>query len=203
VSLLFTINDTGIGMNKETQAHLFTAFTQADASITRQFGGSGLGLAICANLVSLMHGSEISINSAPNQGSTFSFTLPFSIATEVTHSSSIEDLPSVPLKNLNVLVAEDNSINQMVVDTMLKRMGITPVMVNNGQEAVDTLRKQPDRFEVVLMDLQMPVMDGFEATRIIREELGLTRLPIIATTAHAMVEELSGLWHEWAHQQAH
>jgi len=93
------------------------------------------------------------------------------------------------VSHLRVMVAEDNPINQLVIDTMLKRMGITPTLVGNGREAVDALRAHPDGYDIVLMDLQMPVMDGYEATRAIRTELELTRLPIIATTAHAMVEE--------------
>jgi CheY-like chemotaxis protein/HPt (histidine-containing phosphotransfer) domain-containing protein len=190
--VLFRIIDTGIGMNEKAIQRLFTAFSQADTSTTRVYGGSGLGLAISNNLVKLMEGQDIVVTSTPNQGSEFSFILPFAIGTEsmiTPESGHISNEALDPISNVRVLVAEDNPINQLVIESMLKRIGIRPVMTHNGLEAVNLLREYPDGFDIVLMDLQMPVMDGYEATRIIRNELELTRLPIIATTAHALVDE--------------
>ncbi|MGI9211920.1 MAG: ABC transporter substrate-binding protein [Methylococcaceae bacterium] len=188
----FRIIDTGIGMNESAIQRLFTAFSQADASTTRNYGGSGLGLTISNNLVKLMGGHDIVVTSTPDQGSEFSFTLPFAIGTE----SMIDPEPDRtsnqtldPISHVRVLVVEDNPINQLVIESMLKRIGIRPSMAHNGLEAVNLLRECPDGYDIVLMDLQMPVMDGYEATHIIRNELELTRLPIIATTAHAMLEE--------------
>ncbi len=192
VQIGFQVKDSGIGMNEAAIKRLFNAFAQADTSTTRQYGGSGLGLAISANLVKLMGGTDITVVSTPGHGSEFSFELPFVIGSEAMIDAETENVAvevTDRVSHLRVMVAEDNPINQLVIDTMLKRMGITPTLVGNGLEAVDALRAHPDGYDIVLMDLQMPVMDGYEATRTIRTELELTRLPIIATTAHAMVEE--------------
>ncbi len=188
----FCVVDTGIGMNEKGLKRLFKAFSQADTSTTRRYGGSGLGLVISANLVRLMGGGDIEVSSVPGQGSQFSFTLPFPMGTrEMLESQTDTDEHQAmdPVSHIRVMVAEDNAINQLVIEAMLKRMGIRPVLVNNGLEAVNHLKANPDGYDIVLMDLQMPVMDGYEATRAIRNQLELTRLPIIATTAHAMTEE--------------
>jgi PAS domain S-box-containing protein len=188
----FRIVDTGIGMNEQARGRLFKAFSQADASTTRQYGGSGLGLVISANLVKLMGGSDVEVSSVPGQSSQFSFSLPFPIGTRemlAPEADTTDDQATDPVSHIRVMVAEDNPINQLVIEAMLKRMGIRPVLVSNGLEAVDHLKAHPDAYDIVLMDIQMPVMDGYEATRIIRNELDLPRLPIIATTAHAMTDE--------------
>ncbi|HEU5396105.1 MAG TPA: response regulator, partial [Verrucomicrobiae bacterium] len=194
-ALLFSVRDTGIGLSEETQRKLFQSFTQADTSTTRKFGGTGLGLAISRKLVELMGGS-IGVRSEPGQGSTFWFTLPFGIAPDVqphgTPAAPARNTPgtaplSVPPR-LEILLAEDNQVNQLVAVKQLKRLGCANVMVAaNGVEAVETWREKKCR--VILMDCQMPELDGYDATRRIREledELHRPHTWIIAMTASVM-----------------
>jgi nitrogen fixation negative regulator NifL len=182
-----SVTDTGIGIAPEKHEMIFSKFTQADASTTREFGGSGLGLAISRELVHVF-GGEIGVTSAPGKGSTFSFTsmfeLPRSKAARPVHEAAIVE-PSP--HRLRVLVAEDNSMNRNVAKIMLQKLGHVANTVSNGTEAVEVLRQMP--FDVVLMDCQMPVMDGFEATQTIRTpESGVRnpQIPIIAMTANAV-----------------
>jgi signal transduction histidine kinase/CheY-like chemotaxis protein len=188
--LRFSVQDSGIGMSTEQLQRLFTAFTQADTTITRQYGGSGLGLAISKQLVELM-GGTISVSSELGIGSNFVFdvTLKLSIAPALSMAPLQELKPRPSLTQLRVLVAEDSHINQVVIRTMLQRFAINPVMVTNGAEAINILTSQHERFDLVLMDYEMPVQDGLVTVRQLRqwEELHQRpRLPVIALTAHAL-----------------
>jgi PAS domain S-box-containing protein len=192
VKLRFSVRDTGIGILPGDREKLFGAFTQADASTTRKYGGSGLGLAICSNLVSLMDGGTIQVDSAPGAGSAFSFAIPLEIGEADAPQPAAGrsgTRPGQRLDGLRVLVVEDNPINQLIVQTILKRLDIATTVVDNGRQAVERLARNGTAFDLVLMDIQMPEMDGYEATAAIRNELKLTRLPIIAMTAHVMAEE--------------
>jgi signal transduction histidine kinase/FixJ family two-component response regulator len=211
--LHFSVTDTGIGIPDDKQAHVFEAFCQADGSTTRRFGGTGLGLAISSTLVQLM-GGQIWVESQPGSGSTFHFTVALDIAALPTVTPDrvpaaivpaviagtealLTALPAMtrspivgtmvpPVRLLKVLVAEDNIVNQRVARGLLARRGHDVTVVDNGRKAVDALAA--GGFDVVLMDVQMPEMDGFEATAEIRRrerETG-THMRIIAMTAHAM-----------------
>jgi two-component system sensor histidine kinase/response regulator len=196
VRLRFAVRDTGIGILPAQQARLFQAFSQADGSTTRRYGGTGLGLAISKKLADLM-GGDISVASTPGVGSTFTLILPFTRDSaaadadrEVPPPAGVLAAAAPPtLAGARVLLVEDNDINQLVAREILAGFGLVVEMANNGRVAVERLRAQPTRYTLVLMDLQMPEMDGFEATRLIRQELGLTELPIIAMTAHALADE--------------
>ena len=197
----FEVTDTGIGMTEEQQARLFQPFTQADSSTTRRYGGTGLGLSISRQLVTLM-GGEIEVKSEPGVGSSFSFTLPLAKQPErvrAAPSTTKSATPSaVPLAidnetvkveagqaGVRILVAEDTATNRMVAVELLKRRGYQAEEVMNGAEAVEALSK--GSYAAVLMDIQMPEMDGYEATAHIREREGTERhTPIIAMTAHAL-----------------
>jgi two-component system sensor histidine kinase/response regulator len=182
--LHFSVSDTGIGMTEEQQQHLFQIFSQADSSITRRYGGTGLGLAICKRLVELM-GGAIGVESIFGQGSVFSFTLPIELG-GVTVLAPLKPAAeaSCQLRGMKILLAEDNEINQEVTVALLRRKGMEVTVANNGAEAVEALRK--GSFACVLMDIQMPVMDGYTACREIRRQPQHKDLPVIALTANVM-----------------
>jgi signal transduction histidine kinase/CheY-like chemotaxis protein len=191
-TLHVTITDTGIGIPKDKQARVFDAFSQADGSTTRRFGGTGLGLAISTTLVRLM-GGQIWLESEPGVGSTFHFTAALDIAVRSAEPTltvvpgPMLDRPEAALvKALKVLVAEDNVVNQRVAIGVLARRGHAVTIVNNGRLAVEALARES--FDIVLMDVQMPEMDGWEATAAIRERERIAggHVRIIAMTAHAM-----------------
>ena len=187
--LLFTVTDTGIGISGQSQPHIFESFSQAGLDITRRFGGTGLGLAICNQLLQLQ-GGTISVSSEEGKGSTFSFQLPYGNSDRQTRdtpvTSNISDYSKL-LAGMRFLVAEDNEVNQQLVDHVLKKAGATVMLVSNGEEAVQHLQKDA-AFDCIIMDLQMPVMDGYAATQHIRSVLRLP-IPIIAMTATAMIGE--------------
>ncbi len=181
------VKDTGIGIDESVRDKLFNAFTQADGSTTRKYGGTGLGLAIVRQLVGMMQG-ELGIDGAPGEGSTFWFTLPLKISHE-TPKTDHKSQPSQMQHKLHgrVLLVEDNPINQMVARKMLEKIGVETELAGNGQEALDLLNEH--NFDAVLMDCQMPVLDGFNATRQLREreqEQQRKPLPVIAMTANVM-----------------
>jgi PAS domain S-box-containing protein len=181
----FAVRDTGIGIRPEEQARLFQPFSQADDSTTRQFGGTGLGLVISRQLVRLMRG-EMGLESVPGEGSRFWFRLPLEVATgpvAVPHTTLV---PSSALAGQRVLVVEDNDVNRRLITAFLCKFGCEYMVANDGQSALEICR-QDDQFQLILMDCQMPRLDGYEATRQIRALGGnWSRIPIIALTANAM-----------------
>ncbi|MBE0493512.1 MAG: response regulator [Thiomicrospira sp.] len=189
--LRFSVVDTGIGMDTIQQANLFQAFNQADTSITRKYGGTGLGLVISQSLIQAMGGDDILIITEPGKGSSFIFELPMDIASREQQAELLELNNRVKDQHLafigDVLLVEDNKINQEVAQKQLKQMGLNVHLAENGKKAVNIIKEGQTKIDLVLMDIQMPVMSGYEATRIIRTFN--TQLPIIALTAAAMVED--------------
>ena len=190
VRLEITVADTGIGFDAARTDALFSPFTQADGSITRSYGGTGLGLAITRSLMQLM-GGDISASSEPGQGASFTIAFPVkcvALAGAQTGAGLLGDSePQPAMQSLSVLLVEDHEINRKLAQIMLQRMGHTFVLANDGQQALDCLDKE--RFDVVLLDVMMPVMDGLTALRIWREreaERQLPRTPVLMVTAHAM-----------------
>ncbi len=187
--LLFSVSDSGIGMDSETQGRIFQAFAQADGTVSRKYGGTGLGLTICRQLAELM-GGELSLESAPGQGSTFHLRLPLPFIQPVQRPSRADAGPNVQslsFPGVKVLVAEDNPINKKLLGFMLENLGVAVEVTDDGKMAYDRLANAD--FDLVLMDCQMPEWDGLTATRAVRRretEQGKQRLPIIALTANAM-----------------
>jgi len=182
------VKDTGIGLKSEAIKNLFDAFTQADTSTTRQFGGTGLGLTISREL-SLLMGGEIKVESEFNIGSQFSLHLKLNTLEKISEKEEIKNSQTVDLSHLKLLVAEDNQINQIVIKNMLESFGINPVIVENGEEAVKIIKEQ--EFDMVLMDCQMPVLDGYKATALIRKLPNTKNIPIITLTADVMPEDIT------------
>ena len=193
VNIEFVIEDSGIGISEEGLDKLFQPFVQASSDTSRKFGGSGLGLSICMSLVELQQG-EISVSSELNKGSIFRFSIPYikakqsEIEKAKQQNNVSESVDIKPLLPMRCLVFEDNLINQKVAFHTLKKVGITADLANNGKIGVDILKKNVALYDFVLMDIQMPEMGGYEATRVIRNELGL-KIPIIAMTASALKGE--------------
>lgn len=200
-TLIIKVSDTGIGFDSEARARLFHRFEQADGSITRQFGGTGLGLSICKALTEMMEGT-ISVMSVPNQGSTFMVKLPLSRSISLDASDNLSETPSAtvtpaatdeiePSRLLRILLAEDHPTNQRVVAMILQPYGVDLTVVENGVKALEAF--EAGNFDVVLMDMQMPEMDGLKATQAIRVlELTaqLPRTPIAMLSANAMNEHV-------------
>ncbi len=184
----FSVSDTGIGLSEMQVEKLFSAFTQADATVTRKYGGTGLGLVISKRIINTM-GGDIWVDSELGKGTTFFFTVTFPLATEecieqARHRELDEKtLEATPLKG-HLLLAEDNEINQIVAQEVLQAAGFTLDIADNGQEALNLLEK--NAYDAVLMDIQMPIMDGYTATKKIRAQAKYAQLPIIAMSAHAM-----------------
>lgn len=184
-ALSFSVRDTGIGISADRQKGIFVSFEQADGSLTREYGGTGLGLTIANSLVRLLGGSGISVKSQTGQGSTFSFTLIMNVSAPApVQQITANDAQECSFERVRVLAAEDNPFNRGLLRKMLSSLNVSEIqMVENGQDAVDALAAGQD-FDIVLMDIQMPLMDGLEATRKIR---AMERnVPIIALTAHAL-----------------
>ncbi len=188
----FSVTDTGIGIPADKVGALFERYAQADASTARKYGGTGLGLSICKSLVELMEGN-IGVTSEVGQGSVFSFELPFKVqAAAAKMASDVKSTPAqaaADVQGMRVLVAEDNEHNQLLIELLLKKQGVEPVMVNNGAEAVENLRQ--NSYDLIFMDLEMPVMGGFEAVAAIREDEKKTgkRMSIVALSAHPPEEQ--------------
>ena len=186
--LEFSVRDTGIGIPKEKQSVIFEGYTQASSDTTRRFGGTGLGLAICKKLIELQ-GGQLMLESEPGQGSTFSFILSFEVKEDKTRPGDVEITETFTgLEGKRILVAEDNKINFFVANKFLTGWGVIVTHAEDGQLALDKL--ETEDFDLILMDLHMPVMDGIEATRIIRssDNPRINNIPIVALTAAIMSE---------------
>lgn len=192
IELLFSVKDGGIGIPVEKQKHIFNAFSQVDGSITRKYGGTGLGLAISSQLVELM-GGKIWVDSVVGKGSTFSFTLPFRIDGELLRHPVSKNpscsVDSVSMAGKQILVVEDNPMNQKLFLTVLKKRGLVCTLAENGKRAVEIAAGR--KFDIILMDIQMPEMSGLEATVAIRKskEGPNSSVPIIAITANVFKED--------------
>jgi signal transduction histidine kinase len=192
-ALVLTVKDTGIGMAPETIGRIFMRFEQAETDTNRRFGGTGLGLSICAELVKAMKG-DIQVSSELGQGSTFVVTLPLERLEDVLPEPSLKPVGQVLFNGppLRVLAAEDHPVNQLVLKTLLAQLGILITLVSDGKEVLE--RFKSEAWDIVLMDVQMPVMDGIAATRSIRAfERSLNRkaTPILALTANTMTQQIS------------
>ncbi len=198
VTLRFTVSDTGIGISPEYTRQLFTPFTQADNSISRQFGGTGLGLSIAKRLVELM-GGELAVASTPGLGSAFTFTANFGLVSQTEEGGNVTRVAmtskgdqhyvhlAAPIQGAEILLVEDDATNQVVAKHFLENMRLNVTLAENGFESISWVKSK--RFDAVLMDLHMPIMGGFEATRLIKELPTGVDLPIIALTAAAMADD--------------
>ncbi len=188
--LRLSVVDTGIGIPQDKILHLFEKFTQADSSTTRQYGGTGLGLAICRELAQLM-GGQISVMSEEDKGSTFIVELPFPRGTTADAAETPKAAAEAQQRRVRVLAAEDNLVNQKVLKAIVEPMDVELAMVGDGRAAVEAW--QTGDFDVILMDIQMPVMDGIAASKAIRaieKTEKRQRTPILALTANALVHQV-------------
>jgi CheY-like chemotaxis protein len=205
VTIDFAIEDTGIGMSPKQMEEIFAVFNQADNSATRKYGGMGIGLTITREMVELM-GGTITVSSQEGQGTVFTFSCSFQIPEGISVQNAPQELPAAAAKttskdNVNmvlngmrVLLAEDNKVNAIIASELLKSVSIDVTVAQNGSEALNQLAEAArthgrPAFDLVLMDLQMPVMDGYEATRIIKSTPEYKDIPVFALTAHAFAEE--------------
>ena len=186
--LLFSVIDTGMGISAEQQNKLFQPFSQVDDGFSRNFEGTGLGLTISQDLVQLMD-SSIKLDSHVDLGSCFSFelALPLALSAIEPQITPISSLHPEPLSGVSILVAEDDAFNQKIITQVLENFGARVVLANNGLEALAALEQ--DRFDVVLMDLHMPSMNGYEATLAIRKQARYAQLPVITLSASVTDEE--------------
>ena len=188
VQLCIEVADTGIGISREQITAIFERFSQAEDSMTRKYGGTGLGLSIVKELIELQNGT-IEVESEPGKGTRFRFFIPYDIVKDVATLPEIpvSKLAAMPrMKDVCILVADDNRMNQRLMEHLLGKAGITFTVVDDGRKVIDQLREK--HYHLVLMDIQMPVMDGYTSSRQIREDLR-SSIPIIAMTAHAMPGE--------------
>ncbi len=192
VNIRFSIKDTGIGIEKENLAMIFEPFTQESITTTRQYGGTGLGLAIVKRLLELQH-LHMDVITQPGEGSEFAFSMEFTVSTEVVPSPLAPNPLQVPLQvdsmsNLRVLIAEDNMVNVMLMKKLFSKWGISPTIAENGERAIEMV--QYGNFDIILMDLQMPVLNGFDAAMEIRKmrDPKKANIPIIALTASALYD---------------
>jgi signal transduction histidine kinase len=193
VMLRFAVEDTGIGMSEAQMNEIFTAFNQADNSPTRKYGGAGIGLTVTQRMVELM-GGEITVTGEEGKGTTFTFTCPLAFAPEYDGASDAVSAPdNAVLRGKRILLVEDNEVNTLIASELLNTVGIDVTTAQNGKEALERLndatRSGGPFFDLVLMDLQMPVMDGYEATELIKATPEYRDLPIYALTAHAFPED--------------
>ena len=202
VLLRFSVEDTGIGIDPKHLKDIFRQYNQAAPAISSAYGGTGLGLSICKSLVACMHG-EIGVDSTPGKGSNFWFQIPFprpkvgddtpvqsSSPTNAVVSTDSSDVAATT-NDLNILVAEDNGVNQKLISRMLSRLGHKVTVVDNGEQAVHKVQQTNSGYDLILMDIQMPVMDGIDATKEIRC-LGLT-VPIVGLTASVRREDFESI----------
>jgi CheY-like chemotaxis protein len=186
--LRFSVRDTGRGIAPEVMPRLFDAFEQADPSISREFGGTGLGLAISQKLAGLM-GGAVAARSEPGRGSVFDLTVEAEVGAGVEAPGLARDGTGPALADLRILVAEDNPVNRKIVEALLAPVGAAIAFAGNGVEALEVLGTQA--FDLVLMDIQMPVMDGVEATRRLRASGGPNAdIPVVALTANVLEDQL-------------
>jgi signal transduction histidine kinase/CheY-like chemotaxis protein/HPt (histidine-containing phosphotransfer) domain-containing protein len=188
ISIQFTIKDTGIGIAKEKQQTIFERFQQAEADTTRRYGGTGLGLSIAKQIIDLQNGT-IKVNSEPGLGTEFIFELPYAVSKETSEITRQQYTDTggkeLPYK-AKVLVAEDNAMNQQLMKHLMNGWQLDFDIVSNGKEVIKAVQEKP--YDIILMDIQMPEMDGYTSTRILRNELHLN-IPVVAMTAHAMAGE--------------
>lgn len=185
VKIMFKVSDTGIGIPKEKQQKVFEEFIQADKSTTRKYGGTGLGLAICNKIITIM-GGKLNLESDIGKGSVFYFTIPFKIADNIKDELDKNVSEEITVKSAKILVAEDNLTNQKLVKNLLNKFDLDCIITSNGKEALDLFKK--NKYDLILLDCQMPVKDGFDAAMEIREyekENNLEPISILALTASA------------------